>query len=307
MKFEDLVGNDKVKNMLKNSINENNILHSYMFVGTEGIGKAMFAKTFANMLFCVSDEEKPYGNCKPCIEFLGNNNPDFMQIDAEDGKSIKIEQIRQLQEKVIEKPINSGKKVYIINNSELMTIEAQNCLLKTLEEPPEYVVIILIVSNENKLLTTIKSRCTKIYFESLSNEKIENYIVQRQKEKVLNKNMLELCNGSIGKAITIQEKIEEYEQVEKIILNIDKNDIIEIWNTAEVLYKAKEDIFNMLDYINIILYNELCKKNEIKYANCINSVEETKKRLDNNANYDMSIDILLLKIWEELNEKHHWS
>ena len=220
MKFEDLVGNDKVKNMLKNSINENNILHSYMFVGTEGIGKAMFAKTFANMLFCVSDEEKPCGNCKPCIEFLGNNNPDFMQIDAEDGKSIKIEQIRQLQEKVIEKPINSGKKVYIINNSELMTIEAQNCLLKTLEEPPEYVVIILIVSNENKLLTTIKSRCTKIYFESLSNEKIENYIVQRQKEKVLNKNMLELCNGSIGKAITIQEKIEEYEQVEKIILNI---------------------------------------------------------------------------------------
>lgn len=176
-----------------------------------------------------------------------------------------------------------------------------------MEEPPEYVVIILIVSNENKLLTTIKSRCTKIYFESLSNEKIENYIVQRQKEKVLNKNMLELCNGSIGKAITIQEKIEEYEQVEKIILNIDKNDIIEIWNTAEVLYKAKEDIFNMLDYINIILYNELCKKNEIKYANCINSVEETKKRLDNNANYDMSIDILLLKIWEELNEKHHWS
>lgn len=171
MKFEDLVGNDKVKNMLKNSINENNILHSYMFVGTEGIGKAMFAKTFANMLFCVSDEEKPCGNCKPCIEFLGNNNPDFMQIDAEDGKSIKIEQIRQLQEKVIEKPINSGKKVYIINNSELMTIEAQNCLLKTLEEPPEYVVIILIVSNENKLLTTIKSRCTKIYFESLSNEK----------------------------------------------------------------------------------------------------------------------------------------
>ena len=146
-----------------------------MFVGTEGIGKAMFAKTFANMLFCVSDEEKPCGNCKPCIEFLGNNNPDFMQIDAEDGKSIKIEQIRQLQEKVIEKPINSGKKVYIINNSELMTIEAQNCLLKTLEEPPEYVVIILIVSNENKLLTTIKSRCTKIYFESLSNEKIENY------------------------------------------------------------------------------------------------------------------------------------
>ena len=105
-----------------------------MFVGTEGIGKAMFAKTFANMLFCVSDEEKPCGNCKPCIEFLGNNNPDFMQIDAEDGKSIKIEQIRQLQEKVIEKPINSGKKVYIISDMYLKENTIKNILITKRED-----------------------------------------------------------------------------------------------------------------------------------------------------------------------------
>lgn len=103
-----------------------------------------------------------------------------------------------------------------------MTKEAQNCLLKTLEEPPDYVVIILIVTNESKLLTTIKSRCTKIYFENLSEEELENYITEKLKVKTFNKNMLKLCNGSIGKAISIQEKAEEYKEVENLISNIEK-------------------------------------------------------------------------------------
>ena len=98
-----------------------------------------------------------------------------MLIDAEDGKSIKIEQIRYMQEKIAEKPIASNKKVYIINNSDTMTKEAQNCLLKTLEEPPEYAVIILVLANENNMLNTIKSRCTKIMFNPLSKEEIIHY------------------------------------------------------------------------------------------------------------------------------------
>ena len=298
MKLEELIGNNKVKTIINNAISTNNILHSYMFIGTEGIGKAMFAKSFANMILCLSNDKKP---CERC------SNPDFMQIEADDGKSIKIEQIRQLQQKVIEKPINSNRKVYIINNSDLMTKEAQNCLLKTLEEPPDYVVIILIVTNESKLLTTIKSRCTKIYFENLSEEELENYITEKLKVKTFNKNMLKLCNGSIGKAISIQEKAEEYKEVENLISNIEKKDIIQVWNEAELLYKAKEDIFDFLDYINIVLYNKLCAENKLKYVKCIKEVEIAKKSLESNANYDMSIDILLLKIWEELNEKHHRS
>ena len=106
-------------------------------------------------------------HCKSCVEFDGGNNPDFVYIEP-DGKVIKIEQIRELQTKVIEKPVNSNKKVYVINDADLMTKEAQNCLLKTLEEPPEYIVIILIVNNESKVLTTIKSRCMKIYFEKIN-------------------------------------------------------------------------------------------------------------------------------------------
>mgnify|MGYP002767745187 CR=1 FL=1 len=115
-----------------------------------------------------------------------------MLIDAEDGKSIKIEQIRYMQEKIAEKPIASNKKVYIINNSDTMTKEAQNCLLKTLEEPPEYAVIILVLANENNMLNTIKSRCTKIMFNPLSKEEIIHYFNSNGLE-MPNERTLKLC------------------------------------------------------------------------------------------------------------------
>lgn len=115
-----------------------------------------------------------------------------MLIDAEDGKSIKIEQIRYVQEKIAEKPIASNKKVYIINNSDTMTKEAQNCLLKTLEEPPEYAVIILVLANENNMLNTIKSRCTKIMFNPLSKEEIIHYFNSNGLE-MPNERTLKLC------------------------------------------------------------------------------------------------------------------
>lgn len=161
MSFENIVGNKEVKQLLIHSVSTSNILHSYMFVGIAGIGKCLFAKEFAREILASTVEL--------------DNNPDFMLIDAEDGKSIKIEQVRYMQEKIAEKPITSNKKVYIINNSDTMTKEAQNCLLKTLEEPPEYAVIILILANENNMLNTIKSRCTKIMFSPLFKEEIIHY------------------------------------------------------------------------------------------------------------------------------------
>ena len=161
--FKNLVGNENNKYILKETITKGNILHSYMFFGNEGIGKKIFALEFAKMILCENQKNSPCEKCKSCIEFDSNNNPDFFFIEP-DGNSIKIDQIRNMQKGMLEKPIISSKKVYIINNAETMTKESQNCLLKTLEEPQEYVVIILIVSDENSMLSTIKSRCTKIFF-----------------------------------------------------------------------------------------------------------------------------------------------
>ena len=115
-----------------------------------------------------------------------------------------------MQKRVQELPIVSERKVYIIDDSELMTKEAQNCLLKTLEEPPNFVTIILIVSNENLILNTIKSRCLKIYFNDLSDEELKKYITDKLNISEFSENMIKACVGSIGKAYTIYENKQIY-------------------------------------------------------------------------------------------------
>ncbi len=302
--FEEIIGNKQIKERLQKSLELNKISHSYMFVGIEGIGKKILATKFAKAILCIENEEsqaeKTSGcnKCKSCKEFNTNNNPDFLIIEPE-GNSIKIEQIRYLQKKVQEKPIISNKKVYIIDNADLMTKEAQNCLLKTLEEPPEFATIILIGSNENSFLNTIKSRCMIIRFNPISNQEIEKYLEQNKKIDQISEEILNLAEGSIGKASKIIEKQSEYKELEKIILNLEKQDIIEIIKNSQILYSSKEEIFELLNYINIILLK--ISKQTFKYTGCIKIVENTKKRINQNANYDMSIDYMLFKMWEEVN------
>ena len=184
-----------------------------------------------------------------------------------------------------------------------MTKEAQNCLLKTLEEPPEYMTIILICSNEEQLLNTIKSRCTKILFKPINNTEIKEYLESRGIKDQITDNMLELLNGSIGKAVNIFEKKEILEQVEQVFIRIETYDKIEMIKKAEVIYKAKDDIDDILDYANVLLLKKT--KADMRYLNCIKLVEKAKIRLKQNANFDMTIDNMLFSIWEEINEDYN--
>lgn len=293
MSFEKIIGNDKVKAFLNKQIEDNHVLHSYLFVGIDGIGKTLFAREYARKILCLNKEENE--DCISCIKWKSSNHPDFYEIEPE-NKTIKIEQIRQMQEKIAEKPITSNRKVYLIIDSDTMTKEAQNCLLKTLEEPPEYTTIILTTSNESKLLNTIKSRCMKISFETIENEKIEEYLKSNLQIEP-SKELINLSEGSIGKAIMLEQEKEIYEQVNNVINNIENQDLITTLNNAEVLYKEKEKIQEILEYINVFLYHT----KEIKKLNCIQYVEETKKRLLANGNYDMCIDYLLMNLWEKIN------
>ena len=295
--FDKIIGNDKIKEMLYKSVKDKKTSHSYLFVGIEGIGKKEIAKEFAKMLLCINDN-KYCNTCKSCIEFDSNNNPDFLYIEP-DGNSVKIEQIRYIQRKIQEKPIISNKKVYIINDADKMTTEAQNCLLKTLEEPPEYSTIILIGSNENMFFSTIKSRCMIIHFSKIEDEKIRKYLEEKYELKDISTNMLEIFQGSIGKAIVLKDKKEQYEKIELIIKSLRQKSIIDILNMSEILYKSKEEIFDILEYINVILIK--LAKTDYEYIKCINIVEETKTRLKQNANYDMSIDNMLFNMWEDVN------
>ena len=289
MNFQNIIGNEQIKELLNKTIKNKTITHSYLFVGPVGIGKKLFAKEFAKAILCLDENNKPCNKCKSCIEFDTSNNPDYYEIDTEEN-SIKIDEIRMLQSKTLEKPIISNKKIYIINDSEKMTKEAQNCLLKTLEEPPEYITMILITSNESNILNTIKSRCTKINFNPIENKKIEEFL--NEKYGIKTKSYF----GSIKKAIEMNEKQEIYTELNKYFNNIENYTILDVLNKIESLYKNKEDIQEMLEYINTLLF-EKAKKNA-KYINYIHYVEEAKQRIKLNANYDMTIDNLLLKIFE---------
>lgn len=307
MNFNEILGNNKIKQDLQEIIDNNTISHSYMFVGIDGIGKKLIAKEFARKILCLNKQNQNCATCDSCIKFNSGNNPDFLEIFP-DGNSIKIAQMREMQEKVYQKPIVSDKKVFIIDQVEKMTEEAQNSLLKTLEEPPEYMVIILITSNENKLLNTVKSRCIRINFTGLSKQDITKYAEAHQ-INVASQNILEMCGGSIGKLEKINENIDDYNSLEyatnKLIDGKLKN-VVEEMNCFNILYESKEIIQDLLDYMTVLIYLHISKEKDYrqKFLNTIKLIEETKQRLNSNTNYDMSIDNLLFKIWEEFNENN---
>lgn len=297
MIFNDVIGNEKNKKLLQNIINSNNIAHSYMFIGQESIGKLLFAKEFSKAILCLNDT-KPCNKCKSCIEFNTCNNPDFNILEP-NGSSIKIEQIRNLIENIYEKPIVSNKKVYIINDSNLMTKEAQNALLKTLEEPPEYVTIILIASNDNLFLPTIKSRCTKILFNKLNNNELIEILQKKYNYNNISNLVIEASNGSVKRAVNLKEKEAEYVKVNNVFNKLETIDLLDLLATKEDIFFNKEETIEILEYINLIFFNKI--KSDSKYIKCMQIIEDTKDRLNKNNNFDMAIDNFIMTVWEEIN------
>ena len=287
--FENLVGNEKVKEYLNSTIENKNISHSFMFVGKPGIGKKQFAHQYAEMIMCLQDGKCDENSvkCDSCVKFEGNANPDYAEI-LPDGKTLKIEQVRNLQARIVEKPITSRRKVYVIDDADLMSEESQNCLLKTLEEPPEYAVIILIVSNESRILPTIKSRCVIIKFQPLTSKEI------KQVKPELSDDLIQLLEGSLQNAENIEQKKEQYAQLLNIVNVLENKQLVEVFNSADLLYKGKDDIITLLEYLNLIFFS----RNEI---NAIPIIEKTKKKILANNNYDMTIDYCLMNIWDELH------
>ena len=296
--FENLIGNNNIKEYLKKCIIDKNYSHSYMFFGPEGVGKKLFAKSFSEQILCLdinkncekyaqTENEK---KCDSCIKFDSGNHPDFEIIEP-DGKSIKIDQIRSLQQDMANKPIISKNKIFIINDADTMTEESQNCLLKTLEEPPKYGIIFLIVSNESKILPTIKSRCVTLKFNKIEKEEMKKSFPDLSEEQI------ELLDGSLKQKDTIKEKEEEYKSLIEFTDNLNKG-IPYLMNNSKILYDGKNNINELLDYLNIILLNK-------KMFNGIEYVEKTKRKLQLNNNYEMCIDYLIINLYKCKNNKNH--
>lgn len=296
--FENIVGNSRVKELLEQVVKSNNIAHSYMFIGKNSIGKMLFAKEFAKSILCDSEGKNPCNKCKSCIEFNTNNNPDFTIVEP-DGNNIKIDQIRELVKRVYEKPVVSNRKIYIIDDSQKMTKEAQNSLLKTLEEPPEYVTIILICQNENLFLPTIKSRCTKVLFNKLNNEEMKDILNKEYNYKNVSDLILKAADGSIALAIEFKDKEQEYTKIKQIYSNLEDVNLVDLINNKEDTFFDKEEVSRILEYINLIFFEKV--HTNFKYIECMKILEETNDRLKKNCNFDMTIDNFIFKVWEEIN------
>lgn len=308
MYFEDIIGQEFAKKYLTNSLRKNKINHAYMFEGINGIGKKKFAGELAKILLSSENVD---------------SSPDYININA-DGSSIKIAQIRKLQTDIIIKP-HKEYKIYIINEAEKMTIEAQNALLKTLEEPPEYAIIILITNNKEQLLDTIKSRCEIIKFLPISLLDLKKYLIDRGIEDQRAQLLSVFSRGSIEKALELSESADfaiMREDIQSYIQTILDKKIIDILEIPANMDKYKKEIMSILDiFVNyfrdIMILKENVDKSMIinadkivfiqnmskkitysQVSKIIDIIEDTKTKIRSNCNFNISIQVMALNIYE---------
>lgn len=213
MTFKDLIGQKQVKQLLTESIQTGRIGHAYMFCGPDGIGRRTMARCFAETLTCSANAAEPCGTCEACVLNANSTNPDVLVIQKQDGKAtIGVEEVRLVQDEISTAPQFGRYKVIIFENAEKLTVQAQNALLKTLEEPPPYIVMILISSNNLQILDTVKSRSVKVDFKRYTDKEIlEAYGRVKKDGNVDDKLLCEYADGIIGRALSMANTGEQEE------------------------------------------------------------------------------------------------
>jgi len=205
-KFSEILGQPQAINLLKRAIEKNRLSHAYLFYGMRGVGKKTTAYAFAGTLFCkASKEGKPCSTCPSCKKLTKAIHPDFMLIFPE-KKEITISQIRKVREFIRYRPVEAEYQVVLIEEAEKMNPEAANALLKSLEEPPEYTIFILLTQNPSRMLPTILSRCQPVRFNPIPTAKLKEFLKKRGFEETVAETLAELSQGSMGIALEIAEK-----------------------------------------------------------------------------------------------------
>ena len=287
------VGHHNNKQKLINIVHSNSIGHAYLFVGKESIGKKIVAKEFARNILCDFPQNGEFcGKCTSCLTF--ENSSDF-KIISPIKDIIKVDTIRELSNELFLMPTISKRKVFIIDDADTMNEQAQNALLKILEEPPKYATIILVTSNKEKLLNTIKSRVIDIQFNSLEEKEIQT-ILENQ-GKTVSKEALEFSNGSVSKAIEYleDETFPIAKELSEILL---ERDFLKINRKFEIIKSdknLKSNISSILEKVMYIYYKNL--KKDISFdLKIIESIEKTLQSIKRNANVDLSLDALMIDI-----------
>ena len=216
--FSDVVGQEHITNTLKNELSKGKAVHAYLFTGTRGTGKTSCAKILAKAVNCLSPENgDPCLKCESCLSVENGENTDIVEIDAASNNS--VDSIRELRDRVAFAPSSSKYRVYIIDEVHMLTISAFNALLKTLEEPPEFVTFILLAHSSDAFLQTILSRCALLSLRPLSDELLEKALREKIKDSdptALHRAIM-LSGGYIGQALELYKKRDDalFERCEK--------------------------------------------------------------------------------------------
>ena len=176
MGFEALLGNERLKDNLTSSLHRGRISHFYLISGPEGSGKKTLAKLLSAAILC-RNESSPCERCGPCRKVFEGNHPDVITVDDPEHKNVAVKIVRQAREDVFVLPNESDHKIYLFPQE--LGIEGQNALLKILEEPPSYGVFILLTDNPEKLLPTVRSRCTELAMQALSEKTMKAELARR--------------------------------------------------------------------------------------------------------------------------------
>ena len=243
MGFEALLGNDRLKQNLSESLAKGRISHFYLISGPEGSGRHTLAKLLAAAILCRGNR-KPCHSCDPCRKVLSGNHPDFITVDDPEKKTVTVDLIRQARSDIYIQPNEADHKIYLFPRAQDMGIPGQNALLKVLEEPPKYGVFILLTDNPEKLLPTVRSRCTELKLLPLPEDILLKQL--RQDFPALEQEALQAAavrsGGFLGQARTLLQEGEEIvPQTLQLIRALSTRDPLELTLTLVPMEKWKRE------------------------------------------------------------------
>ena len=326
--FNNVIGHEEIIRHLQNAIKTGKISHSYIFAGEPGSGKRLLAGIYAMTLQCEAGGENACGKCESCKRAIGKNHPDIIMVKHEKPNTISIDEIReQVVNDVGIKPYSSPHKIYIIPDAEIMTPQAQNALLKTIEEPPEYAVIMLLTSNIDGLLPTIRSRCVRLDLKVVDDGLVKKYLMEHLHVPDYQAEIdASFAHGSIGKAkeaATSQEFADITQKALKILKYADSMEVYELTEAIKNLSSEKQNINDYLDifqfwFRDVLMFkatreiDNLVFKQEINYIReqasqrsyenlekILEALDKTKVRLRANVNTELALELLFLTIREK--------
>lgn len=325
--FQEILGHEQIIEHFKNAITMDKVSHAYILNGPDLSGKRMLAEAFAMTLQCEKKGTEPCMECHSCKQTIGRNQPDIIYLQHEKPNTISVDDIRtQINNDIVVKPYSSPYKIYIIDEAEKMNVQAQNALLKTIEEPPKYAIILLLTTNAETFLPTILSRCIRLDLKVVPDEKIKAYLMQKYEIPDYKADVcVAFAQGNVGKAVKLAESddfneiknaaiqlikrlddIELYEmtaaikQIGEYKLQInDYFDFIMIWYRDVLLYKATADANKLIFKEEIYdIKKEAAKSSYSGIEEILKALEKAKVRLNANVNFDLVIELLLLTIKE---------